>query len=64
MSFVNLETLKLSTKAKAGFKMNESELYKELGVVTKNRSKWKESIPFVSSLLNHESIRVLCTLGG
>ena len=58
MSFVNLETLKLSTKAKAGFKMNESELYKELGVVTKNRSKWKESIPFVSSLLNHESIKI------
>ena len=38
--------------------MNESELYKELGVVTKNRSKWKESIPFVSSLLNHESIKI------
>ena len=38
--------------------MNESELYQELGVLTKNRSKWKESIPYVSSLLNHESVKI------
>ena len=38
--------------------MNESELYKELGVLTKDRNKWKESIPYVSSLLNHKSIKI------
>ena len=38
--------------------MNESELYKELGILTKNRDKWKESIPYVSSLLNHESEKI------
>ena len=38
--------------------MNESELYKELGALTKNRSKWKESIPHVSSLLSHESEKI------
>lgn len=32
--------------------MNETELYKELGVFTKNKDKWKESIPYVSSLLH------------
>ena len=38
--------------------MNESELYKELGILTKNKSKWEENIPFVSSLLNHESVKI------
>ncbi len=38
--------------------MNESELYKELGVLTKDRDRWKESIPYVSSLLNHESEKI------
>ena len=38
--------------------MNESELYQELGVLTKDKSKWKENIPFVSSLLNHESVKI------
>ena len=38
--------------------MNESELYKELGVLTKNRNKWEESIPYVSSLLTHESVKI------
>ena len=38
--------------------MNESELYQELGVLTKDRSKWKENIPFLSSLLNHESVKI------
>ena len=27
--------------------MNESELYKELGVLTKNKDKWEENIPDV-----------------
>lgn len=38
--------------------MNESELYKELGILTKDRNQWKESIPYVSSLLTHESVRI------
>ena len=38
--------------------MNESELYKELGILTKDRNKWKESIPYVSSLLTHESEKI------
>lgn len=38
--------------------MNESELYKELGILTKDRDRWKESIPYVSSLLAHESERI------
>lgn len=38
--------------------MNESDLYKELGILTKDKSKWKETIPYVSSLLNHESEKI------
>ena len=36
----------------------EAELYKELGALTKARDKWKESIPYVSSLLNHEARKI------
>lgn len=38
--------------------MNDSELYKELGKLTKDKSLWEESIPFVSSLLAHESAKI------
>ena len=38
--------------------MNESELYKELGILTKDRNRWKESIPYISSLLTHESMKI------
>ena len=38
--------------------LNESELYKELGILTKAKDRWKESIPYVSSLLNHESEKI------
>ena len=38
--------------------LNESELYKELGMMTKDKSKWDENIPYVSSLLNHESVKI------
>ena len=38
--------------------MNESELYKALGALTKDRSKWQESIPYVSSLLRHDSTKI------
>lgn len=38
--------------------MNTSELYKELGSLTKDRNRWQESIPYVSSLLAHESEKI------
>lgn len=38
--------------------MNESELYQTLGALTKDKSRWKESIPYVSSLLAHESVKI------
>lgn len=38
--------------------MNESELYKELGVLTKDKSRWEESIPYVTTLLNDESGKI------
>ena len=38
--------------------MNETELYKELGALTKDKTKWKESIPYISSLLTCESIKI------
>lgn len=38
--------------------MEEKELYKELGVLTKEKAKGRESIPYVSSLLNHESVKI------
>ena len=38
--------------------MSESELYKELGELTKDKGRWKESIPYVSSLLKHESVKI------
>jgi len=38
--------------------LDQSELYKELGALTDNKSKWEESIPYVSSLLSHESTKI------
>ena len=38
--------------------MNEAELYKELGVLTKDRDRWEESIPYLASLLSHDSVKI------
>ena len=38
--------------------MTEVELYKELGALTKNKEKWEESIPYVSSLLTDNSVKI------
>ena len=38
--------------------LNESALYKQLGVLTKDKSKWEENIPYVTSLLDHEAIKI------
>lgn len=35
-----------------------TELYKEFGVLTKEKDKWEESIPYVSSLLSHDSVKI------
>lgn len=38
--------------------MNESELYKKLGALTKNKDEWERNIPYVSSLLSSDSVRI------
>lgn len=38
--------------------MDESELYKELGKLTKDKSIWEENAPYVSSLLYHDSVKI------
>ena len=38
--------------------MKEAELYRELGALTRDRARWEESVPYVSSLLDHESVKI------
>ena len=38
--------------------LNEAELYKELGTLTKDKARWKENTPYVSGLLHHESVKI------
>ncbi len=38
--------------------LNETELYKELGKLTKEKDKWRENIPYVSSLLEYYSVKI------
>ena len=38
--------------------MKEAEIYKELGALTRNKDIWEERIPYVSSLLSHESVKI------
>ena len=38
--------------------MKESELYKELGILTRNRDRWEENIPYLFSLLSGQSVRI------
>lgn len=38
--------------------MSETELYKELGTLTEDKSRWRESIPYVALLLSHESAKI------
>jgi HEAT repeat protein len=37
---------------------NETELYRELGMLTKARDRWEENIPYVSSLLTSDSVKI------
>ena len=38
--------------------MTETELYRELGLLTRGRGSWEESIPRIASLLAHDSVRI------
>ena len=38
--------------------MRDDALYRELGILTNDRDRWSERIPYVSSLLIHESVRI------
>ena len=38
--------------------MTESELYKELGVLTREKERWEENVPYVASLLSHSSTKI------
>ena len=41
-----------------GFNVTESELYKELGVLTRSKELWENNIPYVASLLTSESTKI------
>ena len=38
--------------------MTESELYKNLGILTDDKNRWEDSIPYVASLLVYESVKI------
>ena len=38
--------------------MTETELYKSLSALTKNKSVWEEQIPYVESLLSDDSVKI------
>ena len=38
--------------------MDEKELYRALGALTKDESRWKGSVPYVLSLLRHGSVKI------
>lgn len=48
----------VARNSREGFDMNENELYKELGVLTKEKERWEESMPYVASLLDHASEKI------
>jgi len=40
------------------YEMSDSETNKELGALTKCKERWEESIPYVSSLLSSDSVKI------
>ena len=40
------------------FGLTETELYKKLGTLTRRREEWEANIPFVSSLLSSDSVKI------
>ena len=39
-------------------RLTESELYKNLGILTNDKNRWEDSIPYVAYLLDHESVKI------
>ena len=39
-------------------RLTESELYKNLGILTNDKYRWEDSIPYVASLLVYESVKI------
>ena len=39
-------------------RLTESELYKNLGILTDDKNRWEDSIPYVASLLVYESVKI------
>ena len=52
------DKMKLTNRDLGDDRLSESELYKELGILTKDKEKWAENILYVSSLLSHESVKI------
>ena len=46
------------TGSRCGEAVTETELYKELGALTKDKTRWEGEIPHVSSLLATESVKI------
>lgn len=40
------------------FWMTETELYRNLGALTRTRDRWEENIPYVASLLGFDSVKI------
>ena len=38
--------------------MTETELYKNLGALTKDKERWEVSVPYVATLLEHDSVKI------
>ena len=38
--------------------MTETEIYKELGTLTRQRERWEENIPGIAALLEHDSLKI------
>ena len=49
---------KSNVSSKRRTDLTESELYKELGKLTKEKERWPESVPYLSTLLTHESTKI------
>ena len=39
-------------------RLTESDLYKNLGILTNDKNRWEDSITYVASLLDHESVKI------
>ena len=58
LSVYDGQSLQQIAESEMNTEMSVSDLYKELGPLTKEKDQWKERIPYVSSLMNHESVKI------